>query len=153
MQGSITPPVHRKDKGLGRILLAVILVPIVIIIILVMLFSASADSGVAMNTTYFEKEQYIEARCAGDIEKLIRQCDENGDEVCALRFEDDDVLPISCICQVKRTWGSIRRQAAACLAPDSRLPLMTAKVNIICAQYPCIRKIIPASRYTAEISA
>lgn len=43
--GEITPPVHKKDKGLWKILLAVILIPVLLFIVLLVNVSVSTSEG------------------------------------------------------------------------------------------------------------
>ena len=46
-QADVTPPVREKDRGLGKILLAVILIPVLLIAVMVLSFGAFSASAAA----------------------------------------------------------------------------------------------------------
>ncbi len=56
-----TAPVTREDRGLGKILAAVVAVPLVLLLVLYLLFQSTARVG-AMNITYLTPESYLEAK-------------------------------------------------------------------------------------------
>jgi len=56
-----TPPVRYKDRWIGKILAAVIIVPIVLLVVLYLTFSFNNGTG-AMNTMYLNAEGYLEAK-------------------------------------------------------------------------------------------
>lgn len=56
-----TPPVRHRDLWLGKILLAVVLIPLALLLLLAAALSTTNGAG-AMNTTYFTADSYLEAK-------------------------------------------------------------------------------------------
>ena len=82
----ITPPIKKQDKTLGKILIAVIVIPSVLLIFLVVLsFASFSSGGSAMNTAHVAVEQY-----EGDeqVSAWLSECDKNPAGVYALRFQE-----------------------------------------------------------------
>lgn len=89
-----TPPVKPQEKGLGKVILLVILVPILLLALLVFGFSAYGSVG-AMHTVHFSEEDSLRLRhdlrpvhndwldlcdASTDTVQVLTSCEEEGDQ-------------------------------------------------------------------------
>lgn len=91
----VTPPVHKKDRTLGKILLVVILVPLIIIGAAVVGVISFGGSG-STNTIYYEsKEHYLEGMAdsgySEELEEWLNGCESDTEKPCAyaLRYRTE----------------------------------------------------------------
>ena len=83
---NITPPIKKQDKTLGKILIAVIVIPCVLLLSLFILsFASFSSGGSAMNTAHVAVEQYEDNE---QVSAWLRECDKIPDGVYALRFQE-----------------------------------------------------------------
>ncbi len=80
------PPVRKKDKALGKILLVVILIPILLFILLLLFSFTSFSGSSAMNTAQLSAEIYKDLP---EITSWIKKCDENPSKTYALRYQSE----------------------------------------------------------------
>ena len=95
VSSSCTPPVRHRDRWIGKILAAVILLPIVFLLILFLAFQATTRTG-AMNTTYLTADSYLEAKAdhwdekrQEEVQLWLDSCLSAPDRAYALRHELD----------------------------------------------------------------
>ncbi len=81
----ITPPIKKQDKTLGKILIAVIVIPCLLLISLFVFSFSSYSGGSAMNTAHVVAEEYEENE---QVSAWLRECDKNPDDIYALRFQE-----------------------------------------------------------------
>lgn len=79
-----TPPARKKDTSLGKILLAVILIPILLLALLAGLSFSTYSIGAAINTAFLSKEHYAERPA---ITAWINACDEDSSKTYALHYQ------------------------------------------------------------------
>lgn len=88
---NVTPPVHRKDKALWKLLLAVVLIPVILFMILLFSLSVSTSGGgnsSSQNVSYTpeDMERYREIR---EVWTWLEECRENGsDGIYVLRYQE-----------------------------------------------------------------
>ncbi len=92
---SNTPPVQRKDRWLGKILAAIVAIPIIILLLLLIGFQMTNKTG-AMNTTYLTADSYLEAKAEHwsekeykEVELWLESCLSDPDRAYALQYETD----------------------------------------------------------------
>ncbi|MDO5409753.1 MAG: zinc ribbon domain-containing protein [Lachnospiraceae bacterium] len=74
-QMDCTPPVRAKDKNLGKILAAIIIVPVLFIIIAVLSFGAYDSSGAAsMMSASYTSEEYLEMMENPEVDRWWEEC-------------------------------------------------------------------------------
>ena len=91
----VTPPVHKRDRTLGKILLVVILVPLIIIGAAVVGMISFGGSG-STNTIYYEsKEHYLggmaDSGYSEELEEWLNGCGSDPEKPCAyaLRYRTE----------------------------------------------------------------
>lgn len=89
----ITPPVKKKDRTLGKILTAVIAVPVFLLVVLIFSFSvygfSSAGSG-SMGTAFMSAEEYVKEKNSPEITQWIESCSSEREAVYALRYKTEE---------------------------------------------------------------
>lgn len=80
---SYTVPAKKKDTALGKILVAVILIPIILLVLVAVLSYTNYTSGFTTGTTSLSVDEYKEHP---EIMTWINSCDENSSKIYALRY-------------------------------------------------------------------
>lgn len=84
------PPVKNKDKALGKILIAVILIPVLLLVLLGIFSFSSFGSGSSMNTVLLSIEDYKENyKEPMEIIAWINECDNDPSKVYALCYQTE----------------------------------------------------------------
>ena len=91
VQNDVMPPVHPKDRTLGRVLLIIILIPILLIALLVLSFRSVTSGGAASLgqvsfDEYFEKQK--DSEISETVEEWVSSVDGDADHAYALMYKD-----------------------------------------------------------------
>lgn len=90
----VTEPIRKKDRTLGKILLAVILIPILLIIMMVFSFSAFSTSSGAAGVTSIPVDEYLQEADNPQIKEWLDGCSEDSSKAYVLKHEstqDDEI--------------------------------------------------------------
>ena len=83
-RAAFTPPLRKKDKALGKILLIVICVPLLLIVLIGLLSFSSFSRSSSMNTAYLSPEHYEKRP---EITQWLKACEEDPSKAYALHYE------------------------------------------------------------------
>lgn len=83
----VSAPIRKKDKTLGKILLAVILIPVLLIVVMVLSLSTFSATSGGTGVTSLPIDEYLQEVNQPQIEEWLDNSGENYDHAYALRHE------------------------------------------------------------------
>ena len=83
----VSAPIRKKDKTLGKILLAVILIPVLLIVVMVLSLSTFSATSGGTGVTSLPIDEYLQEVNQPQIEEWLDNCGENYDHAYGLKHE------------------------------------------------------------------
>lgn len=87
----VTPPIKRNDKTLGKILIAVIVIPLLLLFTIILFGATGFSAGATMSgETFMPVEEYVAEKDDPEITQWIESCDNTAEKVYALRYTREE---------------------------------------------------------------